>query len=132
MQTSLKNFILVLVVGLATAMRATAADSDPETVLVTYHVKAGKADELAKLIDQTWAIYRRLGLVFDKPHIIMRGKEESGVFFAEILPWKSHSAPDRAPAEVRALWDQMELLCERRSDRDTIEIPEVEILRNNT
>jgi len=132
MQTSLKNFILVLVVGLVTAARATAAESDPEIVLVTYHVKAGKTDELAKLIDQTWAIYRRLGLVFDKPHIIMRGKEESGVFFAEILPWKSHSASDHAPAEVRALWDRMELLCERRSDRDTIEIPEVEILRNNS
>jgi len=43
-----------------------------------------------------------------------------------------NSAPDHAPAEVRALWDQMELLCERRSDRDTIEIPEVEILRNNS
>ena len=69
MQTSLKNFILVLVVGLVTAARATAAESDPEIVLVTYHVKASKTDELAKLIDQTWAIYRRLGLVFDKPHI---------------------------------------------------------------
>ena len=132
MKAILKNLIVVLVGTLVAAAGAIAAESDPETVLVTYHVKAGKADELAKLIDRTWATYRRLGLVFAKPHMVMRGKDESGEFMAEILPWKSHAAPDHAPAEVKALWDQMQLLCERRGDRDTIEIPEVEVLRNDS
>lgn len=106
-----------------------AAESDPETVLVTYHVKAGKADDLAKLIDRTSATYQRLGLVFDKPHLVMRGKEKGGIFMAEILPWKSHSAPDNAPKEVHALWDEMQKLCGPRGDRDGIEIPEVQVVR---
>jgi hypothetical protein len=131
MKAMLKNSLVILIAGWTWA-GATAAESDPETVLVTYHVKAGKAIELAKLIDRTWATYRRLDLVFDKPHLVMRGKNDSGEFIAEILPWKSHSAPDHAPAEVKALWDQMEVLCERRGDSDTIEIPEVEVLRNDT
>ena len=127
-----KNLLLILLLVLMWPFRATAAENDPETVLVTYHVKAGKADELAKLIDRIWATYRRLGLVFDKPHLVMQGNDNTGEFIAEILPWKSHSAPDHAPAEVKALWDQMQLLCERRGDRDTIEIPEVEVLRNDS
>lgn len=119
----------ILFVLLIAGTRAMAAESDPETVLVTYHVKAGKADELAKLIDRTWATYQRLGLVFDEPHIVMRGKEKGGIFMAEILPWKNHSAPDNAPAEVHALWDEMQKLCEPRGDRDRIEIPEVQVVR---
>jgi hypothetical protein len=106
-----------------------AGEDDPETVLVTYHVKEGKADALAQLIDRTWATYQRLELVFDQPHLVMRGREKAGAFFAEILPWKSHSAPDDAPAEVHALWDEMQTLCEKRGGRDGIEIPEIEILR---
>jgi hypothetical protein len=109
-----------------------AAESDPETVLVTYHVKAGQADDLARLIDRAWATYQRLGLVFDKPHLIMRGKEKGGEFFAEVVPWKTHSAPDNAPAEVHAVWDEMQKVCEKRGDRAGIEIPEIEIVRKDT
>lgn len=124
-----KTLALALILGLISAARGAAAESDPETVLVSYHVKAGKADELAQLIDRTWATYQRFGLVFDNPHLVMRGREKGGEFFAEILPWKSHSAPDNAPAEVHALWDEMQKVCEKRGGRDGIEIPEVEIVR---
>ena len=105
--------------------------STPETVLVTYHVREGKTDELAQLLDKAWATYQRLGMVLDKPHLVMKGKEKGGVFMAEILRWKSHSAPDNAPAEVFALWDEMQKLCEKRGERDGIEIRETEMLRNN-
>jgi len=108
-----------------------AAETDPETVLVTYHVREGKTDELAQLLDKAWATYQRLGMVLDKPHLVMKGKEKGGVFMAEILRWKSHSAPDNAPAEVFALWDEMQKLCEKRGERDGIEIRETEMLRNN-
>lgn len=108
-----------------------AAESDPETVLATYHVKEGKSDELAHLLDKAWATYQRLGMVLERPHVVMKGKEKGGAFMAEILPWKSHSAPDNAPAEVFALWDEMRKLCEKRGERDGIEIREVEMLRNN-
>jgi hypothetical protein len=123
--------MLCAIVPFATGGRG-SSESDPETVLVTYHVKPGKAEELAKVIDLTWATYRQLGLVFEKPHLVMRGKEDNNVFFTEILTWKNHSAPDHAPAEVKALWDQMQLLCERRDGHGTIEIPEVEIIRNES
>ena len=123
---------VVMIVAIAGVRFLAAAESDPETVLATYHVKEGKADELAQLIDKTWATYQRLGMVFDKPHLVMRGKEKGGVFMAEILPWKSHDKPDNAPAEVFALWDQMQKLCEKRAGRDGIETPEVEVLRTNS
>jgi hypothetical protein len=132
MKAVLQSLVVVFALSLFATGGVAASESDPETVLVTYHVKEGKADELARMLDLTWATYRRLGLVFEKPHLVMRGEEESGVFFAEILPWKSHSAPDHAPPEVKALWDQIQFLCERRHGRDTIEIPEVEIMRNES
>jgi hypothetical protein len=126
------NILIVpLIVTFITITTVAAAENDPETVLVTYHVKSGKTDELAKLIDRTWATYQRLGLVFDQPHLVMRGTEKGGDFFAEILPWKSHSAPDNAPAEVHALWDEMQTLCEKRGGREGIEIPEVQIVRSS-
>jgi hypothetical protein len=109
-----------------------AAESDPETVLATYHVKEGKTDELAQLLDKAWSTYQRLGMVLDEPHLVMKGKEKGGAFVAEILSWKSHSVPDNAPAEVFALWDEMHKLCEKRGERDGIEIREVEVLRNNS
>jgi hypothetical protein len=123
---------LLLIIGFAGLRVLAAAESDPETVLVTYHVKEGKADELAQLIDKTWTTYQRLGMVLDKPHLVMKGKEKGGLFIAEIVPWKSHDKPDNAPAEVFALWDEMRRLCEKRDNRDSIEIPEVEVLRNNS
>jgi hypothetical protein len=123
------SFAVVTLLGVAWLI---AGQEDPETVLVTYHVKEGKTEELAQLIDKTWATYQRLGMVFDKPHFVMKGKEKGGPFMAEILPWKSHDKPDNAPAEVFALWDEMQKLCEKRGNRDGIEIPEVEVLRNES
>lgn len=71
-------------------------------------------------------------MVFDRPHIIMKGKEKGGMFMVEVVPWKSHSMPDNAPAEIFALWNEMQKLCEKRDNRAGIEIPEVEVLRNNS
>ena len=113
------------------ARPSNGTEGDPETVLVTYHAKAGKADQLASLINRTWTTYQRLGMVFDRPHIVIKGKEHDGMFLAEIVPWKSHAMPDHAPAEVHALWEQMQTLCEKRAGHDAIEIPEVEVLSGN-
>lgn len=128
----MKALVLVLISSwLGGGASAPAAENDPETVLVTYHIKEGKAEAFGQLLDRTWLTYERLGMVFDRPHMVMRGKEKGGMFMAEILTWKSHSMPDNAPAEVHALWDEMQTLCEKRGGRDGIEIPEVEVLRNN-
>jgi hypothetical protein len=39
--------------------------------------------------------------------------------------------PDNAPTEVHTLWEEMQTLCEKRGGRDGIEIPEVQLLRND-
>jgi hypothetical protein len=121
---------LLLTSFLASTVVATAAEDDPETVLVTYHVKEPATDQLLQLIDQAWQTYQRLDMVFDRPHMVMKGKEKGGIFIAEILRWKSHSNPDNARAEVFDIWDKMQPLCEKRGGRDGIEIPEVEVLRD--
>jgi hypothetical protein len=103
------------------------AAETPETVLVTFHVKPAKADELAQLLTRSWSTYQRLGMVLDKPHFVVRSKESDANFF-ELLSWRSHSMPDTAPAEVRELWNQMEALCEPRNNRSGIEFVEVELM----
>lgn len=105
-----------------------AAES-PETVLVTFHVKHGKAGELQQLLSRSWATYQRLGLVLREPHIIARSSEENGdITFFELFSWKSHGVPDSAPVEVRDLWNEMEALCEGRSGQSGINFVEVNIL----
>jgi hypothetical protein len=124
--------VVLLISVLVSAMHGLAAENDPETVLVTYHIKESKGDALAQLIDRAWITYQRLGMVLDRPHLVLRGKEKGGMFMAEILPWKSHSMPDNAPAVVSALWDEMQTLCGKRDGHDVIEIPEVQLLRNDS
>jgi len=40
----------------------------------------------------------------------------------------SHNAPDHAPESVKAIWRQMQSLCEARDGHDGLEGGEVEIL----
>ena len=103
---------------------------DPETVFDTLHVKAGKEDELARVMARAWAAYRKLDMVLPEPHMVMRGVDDAGrPFFVEILTWKDHNAPDHAPAEVKKIWIEMEALCERRDGRRGIEFYEVHFLQ---
>ena len=104
------------------------AAEPPETVLVTFHVKSGKADELNELLARSWTTYERLGLVLPQPHIIARSTEGETTFF-ELFSWKRNGIPDSAPAEVRELWDQMEALCEPRAGQSGIDFVEVDLVR---
>jgi len=106
-----------------------SAKSAPETVLITYHVKAGKEAEFQAVLSRAWQIYRTERLVFAEPHIILRDTEDGAkVRFVEIFTWVSHAAPDHAPAAVKELWAQEQSLCEARSGHGGIEGGEVEIL----
>jgi len=125
------RFLVVISITLAgaTTVSSLAADT-PETVLVTFHVKRSKVDELKQLLWRSWATYQQLKLVLSEPHIIARSDEENGdVTFFELFSWKSHSIPDNAPTEVRTLWNQMEKLCAPRNGQSGINFVEVEILR---
>jgi hypothetical protein len=106
-----------------------AQDSETETVLSTFRPRAGKEDELLKTMNQNWSTLRRLGLVLAGPHLILRGKDESGkTIFVEILTWRDHDAPDHVPAEVQTIWNQLQSLVEERGGHRGIEFPEFEIV----
>ena len=101
-----------------------------ETVISTFRVRAGKEAEFARVHAQAWPAYRRLGLVAEKPHLVLRGVDEAGkTYFVEIFTWKDHDAPDHASPEIRAIWAQLEALCEPRLGHRGIEFPEVQIVR---
>jgi antibiotic biosynthesis monooxygenase (ABM) superfamily enzyme len=106
-----------------------SAKTDPETVLVTYHVKSGKEAEFQAILSRIWQIYRTEHLVFAGPHVIVRDSEDGGKpRFVEILTWVSHAAPEHAPDAVTKLWEQEQSLCEARSGHRGIEGGEVEIV----
>ena len=107
-----------------------APNGGTETVISTFRVRAGKEAEFAKVHAQAWPAYRRFGLVAEKPHLVLQGVDEAGkTYFVEILTWKDHDAPDHASPEIRAIWAQLEALCEPRLGHRGIEFPEVQIVR---
>jgi len=118
--------ILVLLVVLS----ASAYADSPETVVVTYSPRDGKEADVEKLIRKHWATLVRLKLVTSDPHLLYRDKDKDGLpVLVDVLTWKTHGTPDNAPAEVEAIWSQMEAACGKRGDRAGIEFHEVERLR---
>lgn len=106
-----------------------AQDSETETVLSTFRPRAGKEDELLATMKTNWSTLRRLGLVLAEPHLILRGKDESGkTIFVEILTWRDHDAADHVPAEVQTVWNQLQSFVEQRGGHRGIEFPEFEIV----
>jgi hypothetical protein len=102
---------------------------DPETVLVTYHVKSGKEAEFREVLSRAWEFYRGEHLVFAEPHIVVQDTENGGKpRFVEIFTWVNRSIPEHAPESVKAIWKQEESLCEKRGEHYGIEPGEVELL----
>ena len=116
-------FVCMLTIGLAAAQLPGAGT---ETIHSVAHVKAGHEAEYAQLSEKAWVLYKRLGFVRDKPHVVLRGSDEKGrSYFVEIFTWKSPDIPDHAPAEVKAIWQQLEAVCEVRDGRPGIDFSEV-------
>lgn len=104
-------------------------DSDTETVLSTFRPRAGKEDELLKTMNENWSTLRKLGLVLQEPHLILRGKDDGGkTIFVEILTWRDHEAADHVPPEVQTIWNHLQSLVEERNGHKGIEFPEFEIV----
>jgi len=105
------------------------AKNETETVYTTFRVIPGKEDEFWKVLEKAWPTYHRLGMVLERPHLILRGSDDNGKpYFIEILTWKDHDAPDHAGPEVQAIWDQMTALCEKRDGHRRIEFYEVKVI----
>jgi len=82
--------------------------------------------QYAELSARSWAIYRKLDLVLPAPHIVIRGADSGNLpYFVEIFAWKNAEIPDHAPAEVRAVWQELENACESRNGRPGIDFTEV-------
>jgi len=97
-----------------------------ETMHSVAHVKRGMEGRYAELSAQAWALYRKLDLVLERPHVVLRGADAAGLpYFVEIFTWKSADIPDHAPPEVLAIWKQLEDACEKRDGRPGIDFSEV-------
>src|SRR5882672_1537468 len=108
--------------------RDSSGKADPETVLVTYHVKPGKEAELQSLLSRAWEISRKERFVFAEPHIVVQDTEDGGKpRVVEIFTWVSRSIPEHAPDSVKTIWKQEESLCERRAGHYGIEPGEVRL-----
>jgi hypothetical protein len=122
--------ILVVATGCSTSHPAThQSKTKAETVLVTYHVKVGKEADFEATLARAWAIYRKGGLVYATPHVVVRDTEEGGQpRFAEIFTWVDRSTPEHAPESVKAIWKEEEALCEKRGGHYGIEPGEVHLI----
>jgi len=92
--------------------------AQPETVMVTYRPKKGSEAQLAQVVAKHWDTARRLELVTSDPRHLYR----AGSMLIEVFTWKDAEIPDHAPAEIRAIWDELNTLVEKNG----ISILEVE------
>jgi hypothetical protein len=117
--------------ALLTAVAATAA-GPPETVHVTHHVQSGKLDEFLEVLGKHYPAARKLGIVLAEPHLILAGKDGGGrPVVIEILTWRDADAPDNVTKKypsVRAIWDRLNALVEKRDGKPAIDIDEMEIV----
>ena len=116
------SVLLLMVAGCSTLKPAADMGVDPETVLVTYHVKAGSEVEFEEALWQTWKIYQIGHLTTDQPHTVIRTTEDNGKLrYVEIFTWASHAVPDHAPQPVIAAWARLTALCENRDGHNGLE-----------
>ena len=122
---------VIAIVGLAVSIpRPAIAQSSamPETVMVTYHAKAGSEAALANAIAKQWAAANRLKLVLETPHTLVRGEEQSKTYFVEIFTWRDANTPDAPPAAIQNIWAEMSQLVESRGARQGIEFAAVSVV----
>ena len=125
--------VLLLLVSAFAPLSARAGA--PETVHVTYHVKPGQLDAFLAALKAHHPACLKLGLVLDKPHLILSGTEEDGKpWVVEVLTWRDADAPDSVAAkypEVQAIWDRLNALVEKRGGHRAIEIEQAEVVAGN-
>ena len=130
----LTHFLSALALAGLTACSTTTSNhgpskADTETVMVTYHVKAGQEVNFHGLLTRAWETYRSEHLVFAQPHILVQDREPNGrTRFVEIFTWVSHAAPQNAPDSVKQIWGREQSLCEARDGHNGLEGGEVYLI----
>jgi hypothetical protein len=103
--------------------------AEPETVMATFHVVEGKEADFQQVLVREWDTYTKGKLVFDQPHLVLRGKEPGGkTYFVDIFTWISRATPDNPPPSVLAIWQSMGPLIEERNGHPSMEINEVQLI----
>lgn len=122
-QSKVIRLMILLLVALASCAAAQAQTHDePETVLVTYRVKAGQEAQMLDVLRRDWATVRQLKLVDAEPHVLVQGKDDSGKpIFVEVFTWASADTPDHVPPAVQAIWSEMGKLVETRDGRPGVD-----------
>jgi hypothetical protein len=124
--------LLMLVCGLAGAgARAQApavSKPDPETVMVTYHVREGREAAFAAILDEAWKTMTELSLVADAPHVVLRRDDPKHPTFVEVFTWKDREIPDHAPQALRTIWERMGPLVESLQSQPAIDIVEMRLV----
>lgn len=99
---------------------------DPTVVI--YHVKRGSEAELQSLLARAWDTYLREGMVFPKPHILVRTHEDSEhERFIEIFMWRGYYATEYPSEGVKALLERMQSFCEPRGGHLAIEFRDAQM-----
>jgi hypothetical protein len=93
------------------------ADVRPVTMLVSYHPKAGREQELRALVERHYPVLSQLGLVTDMRAQVWqaRAKGAERPHFVELFQWKTPQSSDVAhqTPEVMAVWETMGPILER-------------------
>lgn len=97
-----------------------ATSDKAETVVVTYRFAPQNEVALRNVIQRHWEIVRRLQLVTGS-HQLYRADDS----FIEIFTWRDAAIPDAPPAEVSAIWTEMERLADKRGGKSGINFEEV-------
>ena len=125
-RTTLRALVVALALlvsaGSAISLAAYATDI-PETVIVTVRPKPGAEAELEQVMVKHWTTAQRLGLVLAEPHVRIQAKDAEGrPYLVEIFTWRDVDIPDNAPADIQAIWADMNRLVEARHGRPGLEI----------
>src|SRR5262249_20282798 len=111
----------------ALALSLTLLAEQPETVMITLHAKPGAEQALADVLARHYETARRLNLLLpDSPHVTLRsvgGADKPE--FVEIFTWRDAEAPDHAPKEILAIWQEMRALVEARGGTPGLQITEM-------
>jgi len=108
---------------------AAFAAEEPETVMVTYHVKGGSEAEMERVIARHWTTASTLKLIRDTPHVTLRGTEGGGeTYFVDVFTWRDASIPDKAPPEIQKIWGEMNGLTQERAGHPGIEFAPVTVV----
>ena len=120
--------LLCAALAQGSSIAAQPRPEEPETVVITFHAKAGAEAELAQVIARHWQTARRLKMIRETPHLTLRSAEGAQTDFVEIMTWRDASVPDAAPPDIQKIWAEMNRLVEKRGTAPGLTIEQMSVV----